>query len=84
MPQLVIRTDDLTGIHQVGWDEWWRSPPALPATWPWPGRPLQGCVTGVVAGEPGVSGVLVAGDDGPGPAGLGGGVWLSRAARFLG
>ena len=29
-------------------------------------------------GEPRVSGLLVADDDGPGPAGLGSGVWLSR------
>ena len=51
VPQLVIRADDLTGIHQVGWGERWRSPPTSPTTWPWSGRPLQGRVTGVGGGR---------------------------------
>ena len=28
MPQLVMRADNLAGIHQVGWDERWRCPRA--------------------------------------------------------
>ena len=72
MPQLVIGGDDLTGIHQVGRDVGDVALEAHQGAGPGQGGLVQGGVTGVGGDEPGALGTLLAGDDGPGPVGLGG------------
>ena len=72
VPQLVIRGDDLTGVHQMRGDVGDVALEPHQGTGPGDGRLVQGGVTGVGGDEPGALGTLLAGDDGPGPVGLGG------------
>ena len=72
MPQLVIRGDHLTGAHQAG-----RNVGDIPlephqGTSPGDGRLIEDLIALMDGDEPGALGTLLAGDDGPGPVGLGG------------
>ena len=71
VPQLVVGGDDLGGAHQTGRDV--RDVALEPHQRPGPGRGglVQGGVTGAGGDKTRASGLLLAGDDGPGPALLG-------------
>ena len=72
MSQLVIRGDHLTGIHQAC-----RNIGDIPlephqGTGPGDGRLIEDLIALMDGDEPRALGTLLAGDDGPGPVGLGG------------
>ena len=72
MPQLVIGGDDLTGAHQAGRNvgDVALEPHQRPG--PGQGRLIEDLIAFMGGDEPGALGTLLAGDDGPGPVGLGG------------
>ena len=72
MPQLVIRRDHLTGVHQACRNVGDVALEAHQGAGPGQGRLIQGGVTGVGGDEPGALGTSLSGDDGPSAVGLGG------------
>ena len=72
MPQLVVRGDHLTGIHQAGRDV--GDIPLEPHQGPGPGqgRLIEDLIAFMDGDEPRALGTLLAGDNGPGPVGLSG------------
>ena len=65
MPQLVIRGDHLTGIHQMRGDVGDVALEAHQGAGPGQGGLIQGGVAGVGGDEPGALGTLLAGDGWP-------------------
>ena len=72
MPQLVIRGDNLTGIHKTGRDVRDVVLGTHQGTGPGDGGLIQGGVTSVDGDKTRALRTLLAGDDGPGPVGLSG------------
>ena len=72
MPQLVIRGDDLTGVHQACGDVGDVALEADQGPGSGQGGLIQGGVTGVDGDKTRTLGTLLNGDDGPGPVGLSG------------
>ena len=70
MPQLVIRGDDLTGIHQMRGNVGDVALETHQGPGPGDGRLIQGGVTGVDGDKTRALGTLLTGDNGPGPVGL--------------
>ena len=70
VPQLVIRGDDLTGIHQMRGNVGDVALETHQGPGPGDGRLIQGGVTGVDGDKTSALGTLLTGDNGPGPVGL--------------
>ena len=70
MPQLVIRGDDLTSIHQMRGNVGDVALETDQGPGSGQGGLIQGGVTGVDGDKTSALGTLLTGDDGPGPVGL--------------
>ena len=70
VPQLVIRGDDLTSIHQMRGNVGDVALETHQGPGPGDGRLIQGGVTGVDGDKTSALGTLLTGDNGPGPVGL--------------